>query len=376
MGSQYRMDSMLQKPRLLHIEIIRILAAFSVIFNHTGSEGFTLFMKYDAGTLRYWLYLLFSVLCKIGVPLFFMISGALLLRTENEPFRKQRNRFLRILAVLFLFSVLAYVQQLLLGNEVFRIGRFFRVFFTSSWMAPYWFLYAYLGFLLTLPFLRKLAQNLSGREYRYLLTLVFVLTGALPVLLRILFLQETQLNGNFSIEWIAALVVFYPLLGYYLENRLEEERINGRKLLLLWGSSVLCIAATCFATCRDNLLQGQFTQKYLMSLLLVPVAAIYLTLQYQSRRRQDKKKAAPQDAVPADSPGIKILLTVSSCTFGIYLFHGLFLGFPDVSLLHLLLPDRSAAPLCFALLRCLELFLYSGLLTWILRQIPGVKKLL
>lgn len=363
-----------RRTKLFHIEILRIFAAFSVIFNHTGGDGFTLFLKYDISSFRYWFYLTASVICKIGVPLFFMISGALLLGVRSETFAKQRNRFLRILAVLFLFSVLAYLQQILTGKEVFDILRFFRVFFTSSWMTPYWFLYVYLGFLLTLPFLRRLAQNLSRREYPYLLLLVFFLTGVVPVLLRILFRQETQLNPNFSIEWIASLAVFYPLLGYYLEERLPMTSVTGSKLALLWGVNILCIAATCHATCRDNLMAGQFTQKYLMSLICVNTAALYLTLKYLLKERQEKAFSA--DAQKKEGAGMRVLLTVSSCTFGIYLFHGFFLGFPELSLTRLFFPEHSGAPLAFALLLCIELFLYSGILTWLLRLIPGVKKLL
>lgn len=67
------------KRNLLHIELIRIIAAYFVIFNHTNKKGFFLFSVYERGSLQYWVYMIFSVFCKISVPLFFMIVGALLL---------------------------------------------------------------------------------------------------------------------------------------------------------------------------------------------------------------------------------------------------------------------------------------------------------
>lgn len=67
---------------MIHIECIRILAAYFVIFNHTGNDGFFLFAGYDRGSLPYWLYMFISVFCKISVPLFFMIAGALLLKKD------------------------------------------------------------------------------------------------------------------------------------------------------------------------------------------------------------------------------------------------------------------------------------------------------
>ncbi|MDE7206696.1 MAG: acyltransferase family protein, partial [Lachnospiraceae bacterium] len=70
------------KRNLLHIEFIRIIAAFFVIFNHTGDKGFFIYSTYDLGGFHYWLALAISIVCKISVPLFFMISGALLLEKE------------------------------------------------------------------------------------------------------------------------------------------------------------------------------------------------------------------------------------------------------------------------------------------------------
>lgn len=76
------------KRNLLHIELIRIIAAYFVIFNHTGKRGFFLFSVYERGSLQYWVYMILSIFCKISVPLFFMIAGALLLK---KRYRIERN---------------------------------------------------------------------------------------------------------------------------------------------------------------------------------------------------------------------------------------------------------------------------------------------
>lgn len=74
--------------RRLDIECMRILAAFFVIFNHTETTGFFLFSYYDTHGIRYWLYLFISIFCKFSVPLFFMISGALMLNRISEPLKQ------------------------------------------------------------------------------------------------------------------------------------------------------------------------------------------------------------------------------------------------------------------------------------------------
>lgn len=65
--------------RLHYIEFLRVVACFFVIFNHTSIKGFFLFATADPGSLKFWLYLFISVFCKLSVPLFFAISGTLML---------------------------------------------------------------------------------------------------------------------------------------------------------------------------------------------------------------------------------------------------------------------------------------------------------
>lgn len=75
---------MKEKEYLLHIEAIRILAIFFVIFNHTAERGFFLFAMYPNTDIQYWIYMGISVFCKFSVPMFLMISGALLADKEES----------------------------------------------------------------------------------------------------------------------------------------------------------------------------------------------------------------------------------------------------------------------------------------------------
>ena len=102
------------KKKLIYLEIMRIIAAFFVIFNHTGAigGGFELFIDQPLGSLRYWLYLLISICCKFAVPIFFMISGALLL-ARNEPIKVVlKKRLLPICIALLVFSFGYYLGEL------------------------------------------------------------------------------------------------------------------------------------------------------------------------------------------------------------------------------------------------------------------------
>ena len=59
------------KEKNIYLEAMRVIAIFFVIFNHTGSNGYTLFSQEPIGSGKFWIYLFISVFCKFSVPLFF-----------------------------------------------------------------------------------------------------------------------------------------------------------------------------------------------------------------------------------------------------------------------------------------------------------------
>ena len=351
------------RQRRLHIEVLRIIAAFFVIFNHTGDLGYTLFQTYERSHLRYWFYLCFSVACKVSVPLFFMISGALLLQRENEPWKKNVWRIVRILIVLLVFSILSYIQQILFGNEEPDFKRFFVVLISSTWMSPYWYLYSYLGFLLSLPLLRKIAKTFTNNNFQYMLALVISLTGLVPVLMYIISRGQLNLNPDFSIVWISSQICFYPLAGYYVENRLNVGSVDGRKIMILWIINSLSMFLTCYVTDLQNALSAGFPQTFMMAFSPINAVCIYITAK--------KLFANCKDRI-----GWGIIREIGSCTFGIYLFHGLLLRDARISLYAKIDHYFQLVPLIRISLRCVEIMIIAGIVTWILKRIPGVKKFL
>ena len=72
------------KEKRLDFEVLRLIAIFGVVFNHSQERGFELYMVQNVSPVNYCASLLLGILCKISVPLFFMVSGGLLLHRE-EP---------------------------------------------------------------------------------------------------------------------------------------------------------------------------------------------------------------------------------------------------------------------------------------------------
>ena len=97
------------KNKRISIEILRIIAICMVIFNHTGENGFEMF-RTAYGTPLWYLVILLDIISKAGVPLFFMISGVLLLDKEETLKELFIKRILRYGVIIILFSFIYYVR--------------------------------------------------------------------------------------------------------------------------------------------------------------------------------------------------------------------------------------------------------------------------
>lgn len=93
----------------VYYEWLRCIACFMVIFNHL--KGYRLFM--DASGIKQICYIILSVLTKINVPVFFMVSGALLLEKQEDFRIVFKKRISRIGLVILLFEAGIYTECML-----------------------------------------------------------------------------------------------------------------------------------------------------------------------------------------------------------------------------------------------------------------------
>lgn len=222
------------KTKKIYYEWIRLAACFFVIFNHL--KGYVLFM--NSSGVKQLFYMLLSVITKINVPLFFMVSGALLLEKQEDMCTVLRKRVSRISLVILLFSLGIYTEcrlyALAQGRDYeFTMKRFVYGVFARNLdeTGTYWYLYAYLGFLFMLPFLQRIAKHMSRSEFYMLLILHFVLWSMLPMcnlFLRLAGYDSFFVAEEFSVPFASA-AFFYPLMGYYIDRKIEIRAVSKRK---------------------------------------------------------------------------------------------------------------------------------------------------
>lgn len=347
----------LGKTRKIHLELLRIVAVYLVVLTHTGKRGYHYFSTLPP-SWGYYLSMAMSAMCKIAVPLFLMISGANLIGKDEPLGRIWRKRVVRYLVVLIGASLGMYVYYGFRNGRAISAGDFLRRIYSGNMIVPYWFLYAYLGYLMMLPLLRRMIRGMSRQELWYLLGMYLVFRGIVPMAQYRLSAGSMYLNQSMDVMLFTSDLVLFPALGYHL----EERPLSGRWIAFLWSGTVMVIGVTVYMTQYKIDLTGQISEAqagtFLNCLCAVPTIAVYTTIQ----RVRHLPLALERLAV-----------TLGGCTFGVYLVEQILreLGHPLWDGMCLWLPELFAT------------LLYVGLVVavgtcgiWLLRKIPAIRWLI
>lgn len=342
-----------RKEKKIYIELLRVIAIILVIFNHT--DGYYSYFSVTTNLFTYLFSLIMSVICKINVPIFVMITGALLLEHEECLLKLFQKRVLRIVLITTIFSFLYYVIAVIRnGKEIFSVWTFLKGLLTGTIQESFWYLYVYMGIILLLPVLRKAAINMDDQEFKYLVIVQNILNVGIPFF--------TFITGLHVSSWINLLniYVFYIFTGYYFDKRVKREKLekNIKKIII---SFFICVVIACMIVIASHFRNGNYEQQYLTMLTPLLAQGIFLIIRWICGKHNFIKKIG------------KIIIFLGGCTFGIYLMEQL----ARIQLLPMYLYLCNST---FGVFACLCYILASFLLalvyTIILKKIPGIRKLL
>lgn len=336
------------KEKKVYLEVCRIIAVFCIMYQHTGGRGADAWV-YTESTWVYVTSLTGTVISGIGVPLFWMVSGALLL-PKREPWQKVYGKKIpRFMGVLIIFSVIRYFYLCTVEGCNGHVGDFFWHFYTQGIFLPYWFLYEYLGILLVLPFLRKMMQNLTEQEKRMLFVLVIgwnILNDISHVYLGVGFVLDLHFPNSIS----------YFIIGYLMENCQVLRQSGKYGMRLGIGQAVSATAVLYSWKC------GRHGQEELESLIMLLAIAVYYLNRYMGEKRIWDNRVLRH-----------LVLWCGSNVFGIYLIED-YLRNLSAFIWEWSAPYISAEPACCIWL--LAVFLLGNVLVSGMRRLPVLRNVL
>lgn len=279
------------KTRIPQYDLIRGIAIFFVFCIHSlgvaneeyAAGGFTV-----VGNV---LYNAFSTLVGTAVPLFVMLSGALLLGGAGDVEHFLKKRLKRVLVPFFWWSVILFGLSVFKEHEnisVMLVPQFLSKFLTYGVHGVYWYVYLIIGLYLIAPLLRPFFRNANQRDLVY----VFVVC-VLYVIVSSIFPEVRWVKG-FHADYFV--YVAYFACGYIIAHFLKNA--DGMKVI----SIVVCVSTLIVGTLNAMYRFTSFPMGFFLSI------SLFCMLLY----------------VPISET--KPLVFISNASYGMYLSHVVFIS--------------------------------------------------
>lgn len=297
------------------IDLMRIIACFMVIVNHTTTA---VYQNVDISA-DWFLSVGYLYLSKAAVPIFLMITGYIMLG-KCDSYGKAIWRFVRICLIVVIFSLPFYVENYA-GGSLLNMNPV--SYLLEIWKNPitmaYWYLYLYAGIMLMLPFLQRFAGALTKKDYHAFFIICLAISSVWPILVH----HKPLLEYSACVElplFNAALCTL--MLGAYMKRWGQECRVPNFVCIIVF---LLSCAFSVVMTYLEYVKSGG--QDYLfydeINYLPIMVQSVCLFLLLNRITVADKWK--------------KLITAIGKCTFGIYLlsdwligkFYGMFTALCD-----------------------------------------------
>lgn len=328
-----------------YLDLLRFIAICAVIMLHTIHGASTVYS--DAMTSAQMnVYTSVMHLCAFGVPVFLMISGALILDPAHEmPLKKLfLKKIGKVVLALVIFGTFFSLLEIvaIAGNfrAAYIINAFENMLTGNSW-DHLWYLYVLIGLYLLVPLLRPFAEHADRNSYRAILIILFVTTSILPTIM-----CHTGFELGLKMP-VSGIYLFYYLAGYYIREYADSINKIVKKPVIFCIIAAMSVMIVCYISFTENL-----ALDYSSPLIVILSLSIFLLASSSAKE-------------------YKICGKFREYVFAIYILHTFWLNlaykFLGISPLHfggyILLPVFFIVDL-----------LLSFALAFILRKIPFVKK--
>ena len=218
--------------RIYYLDVLRVIACLSVVMLHSSAA----YVMKDIGSFNFWAGNFFNSLARIGVPLFVMISGTLMLDKNYEMNAKKIKRHIKKMVIFFvswsaIYCVLSNIAEPLLTKQQISVDI---ADIVSSFIKGHyhlWFIYLIVGLYLIVPLLRLWVRDENKKYVEYFIILSLVFTYILPQIISIgrnySSLFETLNNvmeNKLCLKYVGAYTTYF-ILGWYINNH----EINNKK---------------------------------------------------------------------------------------------------------------------------------------------------
>jgi len=332
------------------LDMARIIAIFGVILIHVCAPVFG-DNRSDFYTMQ--IANAFDSLLRASVPLFAMISGALLLQKEPS-FMSIKNRIFRVAIPLLFWSLIYSLYVNHWSPLPFDFIQSIVSILQTPAMYHLWFVYMIIGIYILLPILHPISKKLLvSRTLAYYFFALWFFINSLTVYFPFGFIRLIGLNDFMS--WSG-----YFMLGHYLVYAKQIPKISNTILLIIFLVASSCTFGLTwyFSTDFSPLIATAYS--YFSPNVMIASIAVFLWL----------KQITLSDFYA------KIVSYLSPLVFPVYFMHLLIIALLSSGILGFSLDQFFIHPFIGILLVSITTFIMSFIVAAIASKIPFMSKII
>ncbi|MEE3343711.1 MAG: acyltransferase family protein [Bacilli bacterium] len=283
----------MKNKREYSFDILRVLAMIMVITIHVSnvySRSFGIISNKS-----FIISLIFNTISRISVPIFLMISGALLLDREFN-LNKYLKRLLKFIILIIVWDVIYLIWEYYYLGITYN--DFYKLLFTP-YRAHLWFLYTILLLYTIQPLLRKILLK-SNNIIKIILLLIWILFS----------------TGSMISPFLAQYFTFISYTGFFILGKYLYQYIKSKDLkkynILLILIMIICFTTSIILNYLSSIKYNMFYNLYFAyrTPFIITSSFAFYTLIINNYNKDTLNK---------------YIIKLSDLSLGVYLIHGIFL---------------------------------------------------
>ena len=348
-----------KKERIFYLDQLRTLAIILVILAHVIRK----FCESNPINSVSWnITIPFMPLAVMGVPIFLMISGVLLLNRDYDLDDFLKRRFTRILLPFFFWGLLLPIHKMIWIGQEWNLHNYYSLFIDGQ----YWFVWMLIGVYLAIPIINSFIQKYQMKGIEY-----FLLIWAIVMILNAF---DHYPFHQLRIEYFSGYLGYLPL-GYYLANK--KFNLSDKYLVLI--GLIICgigIAIQLHQVIYISPVIGSIKYyKYETIITVMQSAGVFMIFRYFASYCENNKTDISNKIYGIMKYTIlsKIILSLSVCSYGMFLSH-YFWMYILVYLTKNGIPIFTGPAIILFPLVLVFIVFMAWLVPWIMSKIPILKE--
>lgn len=291
---------------MIYVDTIRVFAMLLVVLAHSCATD----LANRQPTMKWGIVNSIVIVTEIAVPLFFMISGAMVLNSQKTYDLKYlfKHRLVRVVVPFLVWSVVsAYLARAMSGPVDMRdFANTLLLMYHKPVLVAYWFMYPLIALYLLSPFLKAIADKIDDKMLMYLLILWVIIDIVLPTLTTT---TPKNIGVYFNSFDLGRVVVSKDVGYFFIGYRISKIEKHSLKLNMNILGPIVLLAINILIS--FIILNPSFQWLNALANVNTPIIAALVFMLFKRFEPNYGKGFA------------RVIELIAPLTYGVYLVHGL-----------------------------------------------------